>query len=112
MKDEHNLPSAFKRLKAIKKQIQNEDTKSMLNRFVYRYRIARAFKGIDAPDIGDRTVRGYAAGMKLLLAYSAFDEIRSARVAISKLRSAQIAHAKVIDTRWRTTFAKTLLYRI
>lgn len=96
MKDEHNLPSAFKRLKAIRKQIENEEIKSTLNRFVYRYRIARAFKGINAPDIGERTVRGYAVGMKLLLAYSAFDEIRATRNAIPKLRPPQGAHAKGI----------------
>ena len=66
MKDLHNLPTAHKRLKAIKKQIENEEIKKTLNRFTYRYRIARAFVGINAPDIGDRTVRGYAAGMKLL----------------------------------------------
>ena len=98
MKDEHNLPSAFKRLKAIRKQIENEEIKSTLNRFVYRYRIARAFKGINAPDIGERTVRGYAVGMKLLLAYSAFDEIRATRDAMPKLRPAQGAHAKFVNT--------------
>ena len=96
MQDEHNLPSAFKRLKSIKKQIENEEIKSTLNRFVYRYRIARAFRGINAPDIGERTVRGYAVGMKLLLAYSAFDEIRATRNAILKLRPPQGAHAKGI----------------
>jgi hypothetical protein len=86
MKDEHNLPTSHKRLKAIKKQIENEEVKKTLNRFTYRYRIARAFEGINAPDIGERTVRGYAVGMKLLLAYSAFDEIRLTRNAFPKLR--------------------------
>lgn len=98
MKDEHNLPNAYKRIKAIKKHIENEEIKSTLNRFIYRYRIARAFEGINAPEIGERTVRGYAVGMRLLLAYSAFDEIRATSNAISKLRPSQVPHAKVIDT--------------
>ena len=97
MKDEHNLPTAHKRLKAIKKQIENEEIKKTLNRFTYRYRIARAFVGINAPDIGDKTVRGYAAGMKLLLAYSAFDEIRLARIAFPKLRPKKGEYTKIVN---------------
>ena len=97
MKDLHNLPTAYKRLKAIKKQIANEEIKTTLNRFTYRYRIARAFVGITAPDIGERTVRGYAAGMKMLLAYSAFDEIRLARNAFSKLRPKKGEYTKIIN---------------
>ena len=97
MKDLHNLPTAHKRLKAIKKQIENEEIKKTLNRFTYRYRIARAFVGINAPDIGDKTVRGYAAGMKLLLAYSAFDEIRLARIAFPKLRPKKGEYTKIVN---------------
>ena len=97
MKDLHNLPTAHKRLKAIKKQIENEEIKKTLNRFTYRHRIARAFVGINAPDIGDKTVRGYAAGMKLLLAYSAFDEIRLARIAFPKLRPKKGEYTKIVN---------------
>jgi hypothetical protein len=97
MKDEHNLPTAYKRLKAIKKQIENEEIKKTLNHFTYRYRIARAFKGINAPDIGERTVRGYAVGMKLLLAYSAFDEIRLTRNAFPKLRLKKGEYTKIFN---------------
>ena len=68
MKDRHNLPIAYERLKEIKKFIKDEATTTTLNRFQYRYRMARAFEGINAPDVGERTVRGYAAGMKILLA--------------------------------------------
>lgn len=98
MKDEHNLPTAYKRLKAIKKQIENEEVKKTLNRFTYRYRMARAFVGINAPDIGERTVRGYAVGMKLLLAYSAFDEIRLTRNAFPKLRLNKGEYTKIVHT--------------
>ena len=96
MKDEHNLPTAYKRIKNIKKQIENEEIKKTLNRFTYRYRIARAFVGINAPDIGERTVRGYAVGMKLLLAYSAFDEIRLTRNAFPKLRPKKGEYTKIV----------------
>ena len=96
MKDEHNLPTAYKRLKNIKKQIENEEIKKTLNRFTYRYRIARAFVGIDAPDIGERTVRGYAVGMKLLLAYGAFDEIRTVRNLIPKIKPPKGSYTKII----------------
>ena len=98
MKDEHNLPTAYKRLKIIKKQIENEEVKKTLNRFTYRYRMARAFVGINAPDIGERTVRGYAVGMKLLLAYSAFDEIRLTRNAFLKLRLNRGEYTKIVHT--------------
>jgi len=95
MKDEHNLPTSYKRLKTIKKQIDNEEIKKNLNRFTYRYRIARAFVGINAPDIGERTIRGYAVGMKLLLAYSAFDEIRAVRNSIPKIKPPKGSYTKI-----------------
>ena len=98
MKDEHNLPTAYKRLKEIKKKIENEEVKKTLNRFTYRYRMARAFVGINAPDIGERTIRGYAVGMKLLLAYSAFDEIRLTRNAFPKLRLNRGEYTKIVHT--------------
>ena len=53
--------------------------------------------GINAPDIGDKTVRGYAAGMKLLLAYSAFDEIRLTRNAFPKLRPKKGEYTKIVN---------------
>jgi hypothetical protein len=97
MKDEHNLPTSYKRLKVIKKLIENEDIKKTLNRFTYRYRIARAFVGINAPDIGERTVKGYAVGMKLLLAYSAFDEIRIVRNSIAKIKPPKGSYTKITN---------------
>lgn len=97
MKDEHNLPTSFKRLKAIKKQIENTEIKTTLNRFTYRYRVARAFIGINAPEIGERTVRGYAVGMKLLLAYSAFDEIRTVRNLLPKIKPPKGSYTKIIS---------------
>lgn len=64
MKDKHNFPKAHERIKAIKKTIASDEIRSNINRFQYRYRLARAFEGIVAPDIGKRTVQGYAVGSK------------------------------------------------
>ena len=96
MKDRHNLPTAYERAKEIKKLIQNVDTIKTLNRFQYRYRMARAFEGIIAPDVGDRTVKGYAAGMKVLLAYGAFDEIRQVKNALP-IRPLKGEYVKIFD---------------
>lgn len=103
MKDIHNLPTVFKRLKNLKRNIENEEIKNTLNRFSYRYRIARAFEGINAPEIGERTVRGYAVGMKLLLAYSAFDEIRLARDKFPTLSYKKDAYTKIINVSLAST---------
>ena len=51
---------------------------NLLNRFMYRYRMANAFQTIVAVDVEKRTVDGYACGMKLFMAYSAYDELREA----------------------------------
>jgi len=97
MKDLHNLPTAYKRLKEVKKQIESEEVKRTLNRYIYRFRVARAFEGIVVRDIGERTARGYAAGMKILLAYGAFDEIRQTRDSIPKLRPPKGEYTKIVN---------------
>lgn len=95
MKDKHNLPKAHERIKAIKKHIDTPAIRSTINRFQYRYRIARAFEGIIAPDIGKKTIDGYAAGMKLLLAYGAFDEIRLVRNSLPNIKPAKGEYVKI-----------------
>ena len=97
MKDLHNLPTAYKRLKEVKKKIENEEMIRTLNRFTYRDRVARTFEGIVVRDIGERTARGYAAGIKILLAYSAFDEIRQTRDSIPKLRPPKGEYTKIVN---------------
>jgi len=107
MNDRHNLPSAFERVKEIKKLIQNVETTKTLNRFQYRYRMARAFEGINAPDVGDRTVRGYAAGMKVLLAYGAFDEIRQVKNDLP-IRPLRGEYVKIFDEKLAGKLRKNL----
>lgn len=105
MKDRHNLPTAFERVKEIKKRIKDKGMTSTLNRFQYRYRMARAFVGINAPDVGDRTVRGYAAGMKILLAYGAFDEIRLVKNSLS-IRPPKGEYTKIFDEKLASKIRK------
>ena len=91
MKDLHNLPTKHKEFSAMKKALsdkqkkQNEKFLNLMNRFMYRYRMAKAFQTIVAEDVEKRTVDGYACGMKLFMAYSAYDEIRAAERLLLKL---------------------------
>ena len=91
MKDLHNLPTKHKEFSVMKKALsekqkkQNEKFLNLMNRFMYRYRMAKAFQTIVAVDVEKRTVDGYACGMKLFMAYSAYDEIRAAERILLKL---------------------------
>ena len=91
MKDLHNLPTKHKEFSAMKKALsdkqkkQNQKFLNLMNRFMYRYRMAKAFQTIVAVDVEKRTVDGYACGMKLFMAYSAYDEIRAAERILRKL---------------------------
>lgn len=96
MRDEHNLPSAHRRMKQLKPLMQSSQARR-LNKFVYRFRLARALKEVSAPDIGRKTVMGYTAGIRLLLAYSAFEDIRILRDSIKTIRNPRGEHTKIID---------------
>ena len=91
MKDLHNLPTKHKEFNAMMKALTEKQIKkdrsylNLLNRFMYRYRMAKAFQTIVAVDVEKRTVDGYACGMKLFMAYSAYDEIRAAERILLKL---------------------------
>lgn len=74
----HKEFSAIKKALSDKKREKNKDFLNLLNRFMYRYRMAKAFQTIVAVDVEKRTVDGYACGMKLFMAYSAYDELREA----------------------------------
>jgi hypothetical protein len=94
MKDLHNLPTKHKEFNAMMKALTEKQIKkdrsylNLLNRFMYRYRMAKAFQTIVAPDVGKITIDGYACGMKLFMAYSAYDEIRAAeRILLGKGRN-------------------------
>ena len=72
-----NMPTAYKdyqqKLKTGTIKI-NAEVKRRLSRFPYRYRLAKSFVGIDAKEVG-RTLIGYEAGMKVFLAYTAYEDL-------------------------------------
>ena len=81
-----HLPTMHKEFSALKKSFskkqleKNSDLLNLLNRFMYRYKMSKAFQTIVAVDVEKRTVDGYACGMKLFMAYSAYDELREAEM--------------------------------
>jgi hypothetical protein len=72
-----NMPTAYKdyqkHLKEGTKKV-NAEVKRRLSRFPYRYRLAKSFVGIDAKEVG-KTLIGYEAGMKVFLAYTAYEDL-------------------------------------
>ena len=72
-----NMPTAYKDYELLLKSRPKplaKLTKQKLNRFPYRYRLAKSFNGIDAKEVG-RTLIGYEAGMKVFLAYTAYEDL-------------------------------------
>ncbi len=97
IKDLHNYPTSYLRFKAIRRYIKDDAVSDALSHFNYRYRTARAFVGIVAPDLEIRTINGYSAGMKLLLAFGAYDEVKIARKSIPSLQIPKRQHDKIMD---------------
>ena len=72
-----NMPSNYKSYELnLKENTVKIDTevKKRLSRFPYRYRLAKSFVAIDAKEVG-RTKIGYEAGMKVFLAYTAYEDL-------------------------------------
>ena len=86
----NHMPTAHKEFSDYKKTLEkskkerNSKFLNLLNRYAYRYRMAKAFQTLVAVDVEKRTVDGYACGMKLFLAYSAYDELREAERILRK----------------------------
>jgi hypothetical protein len=84
MKKYTDMPTNFETFELMKKNMSEQKLKTnskflnLLNRFCYRYRMAKTFETIVARDVEKRTIAGYACGMKLFMSYSAYDEIRTA----------------------------------
>lgn len=80
-----NMPTAYKEyellLKSNPKPIPKL-IKEKLNRFPYRYRLAKSFVGLDAKEVG-KTLIGYEAGMKVFLAYTAYEDLIDAAVKLN-----------------------------
>jgi hypothetical protein len=65
-------------IKRANKAFIDSDKLSKLNRFRARHRLATKLTGIHAEGISEQTLRGYTAGLKLMLAYSAAEILGSA----------------------------------
>jgi len=88
MQSKSHYPKKLKELGILRERITDEEISSCLRRFKYRFRLAKSFELIVAPTLDKRTIYGYSAVMKVLLAYSAFDEIRWAKSRILNIKGA------------------------
>lgn len=97
-----NLPTLFPVFPNKKKRMEAE-VKGNLNRFAYRYRLAKSFIGMNAPEVG-KTLAGYDALVKLFLAYTAYEEIVGPACAL------RIPNVKPINQniRWSSLLAERL----
>jgi hypothetical protein len=81
------LPKSYQLFQTVNRFMRERDSKlaGIFNRYMWRYRLARSFKGIDADEeMTARTIRGYSEGMRLFLAYTAYDEIRQTEYRINR----------------------------
>lgn len=84
------MPTSYAAYVNKKSSITNDKAKKILHIFPYRYRFARAFTGVNAPEVG-KTIAGYEAGLKVMLAYSAYETVhKAARI----LNAKKIPHIK------------------
>jgi len=108
----HKEFSAIKKALSEKKKEKNKEFLNLLNRFMYRYRMAKAFKTIVAVDVEKRTVDGYACGMKLFMAYSAYDELREAERTLingDRLKTHTLRNKELAERIRKNTKMKELL---
>ncbi len=76
---------------------------SELNRFAARYRLARAFNGVDADGYASDTIEAYGAVLKVFLAYSALEQFHKA---VKPAKSKQHLSERWAD--WATSPADSL----
>ena len=83
----------------------NKTIMKRLSRFPFRYRLAKSFVGIDAKEVG-KTLIGYEAGMKVFLAYTAYEElIQLAKdLGVAEIKSKN--DNEIIDKQLATKFIK------
>ena len=110
-----NMPKDFVAFKKSKELISDGSVKQLLNRFSYRYRLARSFKGMNAPDVG-KTLEGYDAILKLLLAYTVYEVILKAANKlhvpnIGPINDNQIIDAKLVEKIRKNEKLKDFLLR-
>lgn len=67
-----NQPSEVLRFNRLKRISIRQDVCIYLNRFVYRYRLAKSFTGLVAPGVG-KTLEGYNVLAKVFFTYTAYE---------------------------------------
>lgn len=72
-----NLPRRFGRFRRLAQSTPRTEAAFLLNRFAYRYRLAKDFVSIAAPNVG-RTRIGYELIIWLFLAYKAYEALTRA----------------------------------
>jgi hypothetical protein len=101
----NNMPTEHAKWAQLKKDTKHktEQVTHSLNRFQYRYRLACSFSSMTIDGTTQLTAKGYTAFMKLFLAYSAYDEVRSAEKILLKREK-----LKVHNIENQTALATTL----
>jgi len=74
MPNAKNLPTYYDEYVELAKRTKKNNVLPLLNRFIFRYRLAESFEGMIAPDVG-RTLLGYNVITKVFLAYTAYEGI-------------------------------------
>jgi hypothetical protein len=111
IEDEH-FPKHIKDFHNIKKSINDKKVKNCLNRYTYRFRLAKAFEGLRAPTVSKRTLDGYSIATKLFFAYSAYDEIREVEKLLrgaAKVKSYKVFNFSVANKIRRNSGLQELL---
>ena len=104
MKILNNMPTEHAKWTKLKKGEQlKQKVVHSLNRVQYRYRLACSFSSMTIDGTTPLTAKGYTAFMKLFLAYSAYDEVRTAEMILLKREK-----LKVHNIENQTTLASTL----
>lgn len=74
------MPTSYGIYSKNKTKIREGKIKTKLHRFPYRYRLAKAFKGMNVEKGLEKSLDGYEIGLKILLATSALEEVREAAI--------------------------------
>lgn len=97
MKNSKYLPVAYKEFMNTKDLRKHKENKKQLTRYVFRYRLAKAFNGLKADCIG-KTLDGYNAVMKVFLAYTAYEQLHRGAVGLHIFDLRRVEEQQIIDS--------------
>jgi hypothetical protein len=93
-----NYPTSYSLFKPIAELRKHKQNKKELTRFVFRYRLAKSFNGINAEGIG-RTLEGYNSVVKLFLTYTAYEQLLRASIGLNVFGILSIEKNTIVDIR-------------